>query len=136
MYDPKSTIPLTTPVPKAGEYSFYVVSMVLQKRKNDDLGEHWCADVKLLMKAPDGSETEHSETLRLHDKYLWLIAKFFTCLGVRKHGDNSPLTPDWWAKVAKSTGKCKITVKKGANSGKEYAQIDWLDPESEEGGIE
>ena len=129
MLTPKSTIPMKQPITPAGTYKFSVASLKWDKRKcGDRLGECYCADLTLLLMGPDGEHLQHQESLILHENMVWKIAKFFVCIGLRKHGDESPLTPDWWEKVINRTGDCVIDVRKGTN--KDFAQVkEWVAPE-------
>lgn len=67
----------------------------------------------------------------LHSKCEGLLCAFFTCLGMRKHGE--PLRMDWPGTVGR-TGRAKITVRSyTGNDGREYQTNDvkqFLEPEN------
>ena len=67
----------------------------------------------------------------MHSKCEGLLCAFFTCLGMRKHGE--PLRMDWPGTVG-GTGRAKITVRSyTGNDGREYQTNDvkqFLEPEN------
>lgn len=91
---------------EAGEYPFVVEGF---ERARYAGGEKMppCnqAIVHLRIDAPEGSASMNVN-LFLHSRFEWKLCQFFTCLGLRQHGEKLRMN---WQAVTGRTGRCKIT---------------------------
>lgn len=90
------------------------------------------AKISILIKNDEGETSYVRENLFLHQGNKWQLLQFFTCLGLRKHGDGSTKMP--WDQVEGATGRCKIgtrTYKKNDEDKKVNTIKKWLDPVEE-----
>ena len=95
------------------------------------------AVVHLLIRTDDGEAAYFRENLFLHQGNTWQLFQFFTCLGLRKHGDGTKKMP--WDSVEGSTGRASIKQRKwkDTKSGEEKTfncVKKWLDPVPESTG--
>ena len=92
------------------------------------------AKLQLLIKTEDGEAAYFRESLFLHAGNKWQLFQFFTCLGLRKHGDGTKKMP--WDSVEGATGRALIGKRKyKASDGEEKTTNTvkkWLDPVSEQ----
>jgi hypothetical protein len=89
------------------------------------------AIVHIQATAPDGKTNYFRERLYLYDDNKWRLLQFFTCLGLRKHGDGKTNMP--WSKVEGSTGRAQLGHHKSKKDGNDYQTVaKWLDPEPEQ----
>ncbi len=78
--------------------------------------------------APDGKTNYFRERLYLYDENKWRLLQFFTCIGLRKHGDGKTNMP--WNKVEGCTGRAKLGHRTSKKDGNDYQTVvKWLDPE-------
>ena len=88
------------------------------------------AVVHLLIRTDDGEAAYFRENLFLHQGNKWQLFQFFTCLGLRKHGDGTKKMP--WDNVEGATGRALIGHRKyKASDGEEKTTNTvkkWLDP--------
>lgn len=89
------------------------------------------AKLTLRCRTSDGLEATLRENLVLLRRCEWKINQFFTCVGLRKHGERS--VPKW-DKVNGSRGKARLGVEKWeGRDGKMYdgnVIKDYLEPEA------
>lgn len=91
------------------------------------------ARVHLLVKTDDGDAAYFRENLFLHAGNKWQLFQFFTCLGLRKHGDGTKKMP--WDSVEGASGRALIGQRKYKKDGEEktYNTVKkWLDPKDAE----
>ena len=90
------------------------------------------AKISLLIKDDEGNAAYVKESLFLHAGNKWQLFAFFTCLGLRKHGDGTKKMP--WDKVEGASGRCRLGTRKYTQNG-ETKTVNtvkrWLDPASE-----
>ena len=89
------------------------------------------ANLELTVEDDFGRETTVKESLFLIGKMEWKLCQFFTCLGLRKHGEKSKMP---WDKILGRSGMCELIKDKyeSKNNGKEYDTNrvkEYLDPE-------
>ena len=95
------------------------------------------AKLQLLVKTDEGEAAYFRENLYLHAGNKWQLFKFFTCLGLRKHGDGTKKMP--WDSVEGATGRALIGTRKYKKDGEEKTintVKKWLDPVSDDGQSE
>jgi len=87
------------------------------------------AIVHLLVKAEDGKANYFRENLYLYDENKWKLLQFFTCIGLRKHGDGKTKMP--WNEVEGCEGRAKLGHRVNKkDSTKVYNCVQkWYDPE-------
>ncbi len=92
------------------------------------------AKISLLIKDDEGNASYVKESLFLHAGNKWQLFQFFTCLGLRKHGDGTKKMP--WDSVEGATGRALIGKRKYKSSDGEEKTTNtvkkWLDPVSEQ----
>lgn len=118
-----------------GEYAFEVKKLEKSSytaTPNAKIPSCPMAVVHVQASTPDGSKTNYfRERLYLYDGNKWRLLQFFTCLGLRKHGDGKTTMP--WGKVEGCTGRAKLGHRKSAKDGNDYQTVvKWLDPEPEQ----
>ena len=90
------------------------------------------AKISLLIKDDEGNAAYVKESLFLHAGNKWQLFAFFTCLGLRKHGDGTKKMP--WDKVEGASGRCRLGTRKYTQNG-ETKTVNtvkrWLDPAAE-----
>lgn len=91
---------------EAGEYPFVVEGF---ERGRYAGGEKMppCnqAILHLRVDAPDGN-VKMNVNLFLHTRFEWKLCQFFTCIGLRKHGEKLRMN---WSAVTGKGGRCRIT---------------------------
>ena len=93
------------------------------------------AKLQLLVKTDEGEAAYFREYLFLHAGNKWKLFQFFTCLGLRKHGDGTKQLP--WDSVEGATGRALIGTRKYKQDGEEKTTNTvkkWLDPAPEATG--
>lgn len=108
-----------------GVYSFTVAKF---ERGRFDGSEKMCACPKAILtlhiETEDGA-VPLKKDLFLNKKCEGILCAFFTCIGLRKHGE--PLVMAW-NRVVGCTGRIKLGIKKGDN--KDFNEVKaWLEPE-------
>ena len=89
------------------------------------------AIVHIQATADDGKTNYFRERLYLYEDNRWRLLQFFTCLGLRKHGDGKVSMP--WNKVEGCTGRAKLGHRTSKKDGNDYQTVvKWLDPVSEQ----
>lgn len=91
------------------------------------------ANISLIIKNDEGETSYVHEKIFVHGGNKWQLLQFFTCLGLRKHGDGSTKMP--WDQVAGATGRCKIGVRTYKHKDGSDRTVNtvkkWLDPVEE-----
>ena len=84
------------------------------------------------IQATNGEKTNYfRERLYLYEDNRWRLLQFFTCIGLRKHGDGKTNMP--WNKVEGCTGRAKLGHRTSKKDGNDYQVVlKWLDPVSEQ----
>ena len=89
------------------------------------------AIVHLEVTAPDGGKVPLAVNLFLHSRFEWKLCQFFTCLGLRQHGEKLRMN---WLSVTGRGGRCKIvkrTYQDRSGVRRETNDVDaFLDPVS------
>lgn len=74
---------------------------------------------------------EVTANLFLHSKFEWKLCQFFTCIGLRKHGEKLRMD---WSRVPGAVGTCHVGIRKWTgNDGKEHESneiTEFYDPET------
>jgi len=114
-----------------GEYDFEVKKLEKDSytaTPNSKIPSCPLAVVHIQASTPDGEITNYfRERLYLYDANKWRLLQFFTCLGLRKHGDGKTTMP--WNKVEGCTGRAKLGHHVSKKDGNDYQTVvKWLDP--------
>lgn len=122
-----------------GEYNFTVKKFEKGQyvaKPNAQIPSCPVAQLQLLVKTDDGDAAYFRENLFLHSGNKWQLYQFFTCLGLRKHGDGSTDMP--WDSVEGATGRALIGKRKYKSKDGEEKTTNtvkkWLDPAPESTG--
>ena len=90
------------------------------------------ARLSLLIKDDEGNASYIRENLFLHPENKWQLYQFFTCIGLRKHGDGAKKMQ--WDKVEGSSGRCRLGSRKYKDKDGSEKTVNtvkkWLDPVS------
>ena len=120
-----------------GEYTFTIKKFEKDQyvaKPNGTMPSCPVAKLQLLVKTDDGEAAYFRESLFLHAGNKWQLFQFFTCLGLRKHGDGTKKMP--WDSVEGATGRALIGKRKYKSSDGEEKTTNtvkkWLDPVSEQ----
>ena len=93
------------------------------------------ARVHLIIKTEEGDAAYFRESLFLYSGNKWQLFQFFTCLGLRRHGDGTSKMP--WDDVEGSTGRATIGQRDYMKDGEKKTcntVKKWLDPVLESTG--
>ena len=103
-----------------GDYPFVVTGFERGRfNGSDKLPPCNMATVTLEITDPaSGQSTTVSENLPLHTKIEWKLCQFFTCLGLRKHGERLQMP---WNRVVGAHGWCRLIINRwtGQRDGRE-----------------
>ncbi len=115
-----------------GVISFEVLALKKDRRAFGALGTCHAADLVLLAETPEGHSDKIEETLTLHSKLEWKLYQFFTAIGQRQHGENTPFRPDW-SRVSGAKGfaliKHRKYIKRDQTEGVAHGVEKWLTEE-------
>lgn len=92
-----------------GEYGFVVKKLekdFYTAKEGGKMPSCPVAKVHLLVRTDDGEASYFRESLFLHSGNKWQLFQFFTCLGLRKHGDGTSKMP--WDQVEGAGGFAQI----------------------------
>ncbi len=93
----------------AGEYDFTVKSFARGRHNGSEkLPPCNKATLTLTVHTPTDGDVDLTHNLFLHTKCEGMLCAFFTCIGLRKHGEK--LSMDW-TRVPGAHGKCKIDIR-------------------------
>lgn len=121
-----------------GEYTFTIKKFEKDQyvaKPNGTMPSCPVAKLQLLVKTDEGEAAYFREYLFLHAGNKWKLFQFFTCLGLRKHGDGTKKMP--WDSVEGATGRALIGTRKYKQDGEEKTTNTvkkWLDPAPESTG--
>lgn len=115
-----------------GEYHFTVKKLEKDRftaKPESKIPSCPMAIVHLLVKTADGKHANYfRENLYLYDENKWKLLQFFTCIGLRKHGDGKTKMP--WSEVEGCEGRAMLGHRANKNDpSKVYNTVKkWLDP--------
>lgn len=116
-----------------GEYDFTVKKFekdFYTARPDSKIPSCPVARIHLLVKTDDGEAAYFRENLFLYDGNKWQLFQFFTCLGLRKHGDGSRKMP--WDQVEGAKGRVFIKQRTWTDKNRQTRSTNavkrWLEP--------
>lgn len=114
-----------------GEYDF-TVEKFERGRHEGSAKIPPCPKAILTLRVTGEAGSASIETsLFLHSAMEWKLCQFFTCIGLRKHGEQMRMD---WNRVQGARGRCKVTVrtytKKDGGEGKANQIDDFLEPQA------
>ena len=95
-----------------GDYDFEVLNFDRARHNGSEkLPPCNKAIVYIKIEVPEG-ETTLKHNLFLHSKTEGILCAFFTCIGLRKHGEKLKMN---WNKVPGSRGRCRVGQRQWSN---------------------